>query len=87
MSEVDNSILEAAVSILEMDTSRRLFIRFYQTAVNCDQFITGHEGVRVDPDTGNYVYKNLEWLMDSVATLNVFPFDYRRVGRISITDD
>ena len=58
---MDNSILEAAVSILESDKSRRLFIMCGKTAVDCDQFMARYEGVRFDPENGNYFYKNLEW--------------------------
>ena len=67
MTAVDNSVLEAALSVMESDKTRRLFIRCHETAVDCDQFMASYKGERVYPGTGNYVYKNLEWTMEHTS--------------------
>ena len=61
---MDNSILEKALSVVEKDKKRKLYISCTNTAVDSTKFMTGLEGVRIDDYYGRYVYKNFEWSCD-----------------------
>ena len=63
--QVDNSILEAAVSVLERDETRKLYIDCRDTNVNIHLFRTRYKDTRHDPN-GLYVYKNLEVLSSTL---------------------
>ena len=56
MAQVDNSILEAAVSVLESDETRQLRIQCDDTNVHLNEFIERYKGTRLDH---GYAYKNL----------------------------
>ena len=64
-SQGDNSILEAAVSVLERDETRKLYIDCRDTNVNIHLFRTRYKDTRHDPN-GLYVYKNLEVLSSTL---------------------
>ena len=60
-SQVDNSVLETAVSVLERDDARRqLFIDCHETSVNASEILKRFDGTRLKAQD-LYVYKNLEW--------------------------
>ena len=68
MDQVDNSILEAAVSVLESDETRQLSKNCQKTSVDFDEFMERYKGTRhipyykhdkYFPKMHIYVYKNL----------------------------
>ena len=58
--QVDNSVLETAVSVLESDVTRQLFIDCEDTSVNAKEFKKRFKGTRLK-SFRVYAYKNLEW--------------------------
>ena len=58
-TQVDNSILEAAVSVLERDETRKLYIDCRDTNVNIKEFSKLFKCTGRTPH-GVYVFKNLE---------------------------
>ena len=57
-AQVDNSFLEAAVSVLESDETRQLTIKCQKTNVNFKEFMECYKGTRLESNH-TYVYKNL----------------------------
>ena len=61
LSQVDNSVLEAAVSEVESsDETRRLYLDCTATNVDASCFMQRYEGTQFGSDRV-YVYKNLRW--------------------------
>ena len=56
-SQVDNSVLEAAVSVLESDERRQLSINRPNTSVNFVEFMKLYKGTRLE--SNSFIYKNL----------------------------
>ena len=59
MVEVDNSILEAAVSIVDSDETRQFYLACEDTYVDANLFMKHHKGMCL-ASKSLYVYKNLE---------------------------
>ena len=57
--QVDNSIVEAAVSVVDSDVTRRFSLTCEETSVNTSLLMTRYKGMRLEFDRV-YIYKNLK---------------------------
>ena len=60
LPQVDNLVLETAVSVLKSDKTRQLYIDCDGTSVSPSKFKRRFRGTQTNPSL-IYTYKNLEW--------------------------
>ena len=60
-NSISNLMLDTALEVLESNKNRSLYISGNSAGMDYDEFMSRHEGVRIDKHNHRFVYKQLAW--------------------------